>query len=196
MLKRSIDLLGAGAGSLLLLPVMVTIAAVIRVRDGRPVLFRQERVGRNGTTFSILKFRTMRVSRPGDPEVTVAGDQRITEVGRVLRRTKLDELPQLLNVLKGDMSLVGPRPEVPAYVAEWPAEAKRLVLSVRPGITDPASLEHFDEEALLAAYDDPLEAYRTIVTPRKIDMYQRYVQEQSLLGDLRILAATVRRALS
>ncbi|WP_107705059.1 sugar transferase [Nocardioides allogilvus] len=194
MLKRSIDVLGAAVGSILLSPLLLVIAALIRVREGAPVLFRQERVGRDGRTFRILKFRTMRVSQPGAPEVTVAGDERITDIGRVLRRTKLDELPQLFNVLKGDMSLVGPRPEVEQYVADWPEDVRRIVLSVRPGITDPASLEHFDEEALLAQYADPIEAYRTIVTPKKLEMYQRYVAAQSLAGDLKIIIATVRRA--
>jgi lipopolysaccharide/colanic/teichoic acid biosynthesis glycosyltransferase len=172
VLKRTLDVVGAGIGSVVLSPALLAIAAVIRLRDGAPVLFRQERVGRDGATFAILKFRTMSQSRPGDPEVTVAGDSRVTEVGRVLRRTKLDELPQLLNVLKGDMSLVGPRPEVPSYVADWPDDARRVVLSVR------------------------IDAYRTVVTPRKLAMYQRYVEHQSLLGDLRIIIATVRRAFS
>ena len=194
MLKRSVDVLGAAVGSVLLSPVLLAVAVLIRFREGAPVLFRQERVGRGGTTFRILKFRTMRVSRPGDPEVTVAGDDRVTEIGRVLRRTKLDELPQLFNVLKGDMSLVGPRPEVAQYVADWPEDARQVVLSVRPGITDPASLEHFDEEAVLAQYADPLEAYKTVVTPRKLAMYQRYVASQSFAGDLKIIIATVRRA--
>lgn len=196
MLKRCVDLAGAGIGSVLLSPVLLAIAAVIRLREGAPVFFRQQRVGRDGKPFDIVKFRTMRVGRPGDPEVTVAGDDRVTRVGKVLRRTKLDELPQLFNVLRGEMSLVGPRPEVPAYVADWPEDARRVVLSVRPGITDPASLEHFDEEAVLASYDDPLDAYRTVVTPRKLEMYQRYVESQSLLSDLRIIVATVRRAVS
>ncbi|PUA83018.1 sugar transferase [Nocardioides currus] len=194
MLKRGIDVLGSVVGSVLLSPVLVAIAALIRLREGAPVFFRQERVGLDGRTFRILKFRTMRVSRPGAPEVTVAGDDRVTDIGRVLRRTKLDELPQLLNVVRGEMSLVGPRPEVAQYVADWPDDVRRVVLSVRPGITDPASLEHFDEEAVLATYDDPIEAYRTIVTPRKLEMYQRYVATQSLVGDLRIIIATVRRA--
>lgn len=194
MLKRSIDLLGATVGAILLSPVLLVIAALIRLREGAPVLFRQERVGRDGTTFRILKFRTMRVSAPGDPEVTVAGDNRITDIGRTLRRTKLDELPQLINVILGDMSLVGPRPEVAQYVEDWPDDVRRVVLSVRPGITDPASLEHFDEEAVLAEYADPIEAYRTVVTPRKLEMYQRYVTTQSMIGDLRIIIATVRRA--
>ena len=196
MLKRCIDLAGAGIGSVLLSPVLLAIAAVIRLREGAPVLFRQERVGRDGELFDILKFRTMRVGRPGDPEVTVAGDSRITGIGAVLRRTKLDELPQLFNVLRGEMSLVGPRPEVSGYVAGWPEDARCVVLSVRPGMTDPASLEHFDEEEVLASYADPLLAYRTVVTPRKLAMYQRYVETQSLLGDLRIILATVRRTFS
>ena len=196
MLKRTLDVVGAGIGSVVLSPLLLAIGLLVRIRDGAPVLFRQERVGRDGATFAILKFRTMRQGRPGDPEVTVAGDSRVTDIGRVLRRTKLDELPQLLNVLRGDMSLVGPRPEVPSYVADWPDDARRVVLSVRPGITDPASLEHFDEEAVLAAYDDPIDAYRTVVTPRKLAMYQRYVENQSLLSDLKIVIATVRRAFS
>lgn len=196
VLKRCVDLAGAGIGSVLLSPVLLAIAAVIRLREGAPVFFRQQRVGRDGKPFDIVKFRTMRVGRPGDPEVTVAGDDRVTRVGKVLRRTKLDELPQLFNVLRGEMSLVGPRPEVPAYVADWPEDARRVVLSVRPGITDPASLEHFDEEAVLASYDDPLHAYRSVVTPRKLEMYQRYVESQSLLSDIRIIVATVRRAVS
>jgi lipopolysaccharide/colanic/teichoic acid biosynthesis glycosyltransferase len=196
VLKRCFDVLGAALGSIVLSPLLAAIAAVIAIREGRPVLFRQERVGRGGRTFAILKFRTMRSGRPGDPEVTVAGDSRVTKVGAVLRRTKLDELPQLLNVVRGDMSLVGPRPEVPTYVELWPEHARRIVLSVRPGITDPASLEHFDEEAVLAGYDDPVEAYRSVVTPRKLEMYQRYVASQSLAGDLRIIIATLRRAFS
>ena len=196
MLKRTLDVVGAGIGSVVLSPLLLAIGLLVRIRDGAPVLFRQERVGRDGATFAILKFRTMRQGRPGDPEVTVAGDSRVTDIGRVLRRTKLDELPQLLNVLRGDMSLVGPRPEVPSYVADWPDDARRVVLSVRPGITDPASLEHFDEEAVLAAYDDPIDAYRTVVTPRKLAMYERYVENQSLLSDLKIVIATVRRAFS
>jgi lipopolysaccharide/colanic/teichoic acid biosynthesis glycosyltransferase len=196
VLKRTLDVVGAGIGSVVLSPLLLAIGTIVRIRDGAPVLFRQERVGRDGTTFAILKFRTMSQGRPGDPEVTVAGDSRVTDIGRVLRRTKLDELPQLLNVLRGDMSLVGPRPEVPSYVADWPDDARRVVLSVRPGITDPASLEHFDEEAVLASYDDPIDAYRTVVTPRKLAMYQRYVENQSLLGDLKIVIATVRRAFS
>jgi lipopolysaccharide/colanic/teichoic acid biosynthesis glycosyltransferase len=194
VLKRAIDVVGAGVGSVVLSPLLLVIALAIRLREGSPVLFRQERVGRGGSTFTILKFRTMRAGRPDDPAVTVAGDNRITPLGRVLRRTKLDELPQLFNVLRGEMSLVGPRPEVPSYVAEWPAEVRRVVLSVRPGITDPASLAHFDEEAVLAAYDDPVEAYRTVVIPRKLAMYQHYVETRSVRGDLRIIVATLRRA--
>ncbi|GAA4706424.1 O-antigen biosynthesis protein WlbG [Nocardioides conyzicola] len=196
MLKRIVDLVGAGVGAVLLSPVLLTVAVLVRVLDGSPVLFRQTRVGHHGRPFQILKFRTMASSPAPSPQVTVSGDARITRLGRQLRRTKLDELPQLFNVIAGDMSLVGPRPEVPQYVEDWPDEARAVVLSVRPGITDPAAVELFDEEAVLARYPDPVEAYRTIVMPHKLEIYQQYVASRSLTGDLLIMLATVRRALS
>jgi lipopolysaccharide/colanic/teichoic acid biosynthesis glycosyltransferase len=148
-------------------------------------------VGLHGEPFRILKFRSMTESTQG-PSVTVEGDHRVTRVGHVLRATKVDELPQLINVVRGEMSLVGPRPEVPEYAALWPEEARAEVLSVRPGITDPASVIYRRESEELAAAADPHRHYVEVVMPRKLDLYRRYVAEQSLLGDLRIVAQTIR----
>ncbi|GAA1777119.1 O-antigen biosynthesis protein WlbG [Nocardioides hankookensis] len=194
MIKRATDVVGALVGAVLLSPVLAAIALVIRTRDGSPVLFRQVRVGRDGRPFRILKFRTM--TNGAGPGVTVAGDARVTDVGRILRRFKLDELPQLFNVLSGTMSLVGPRPELPEYVAQWPAATRDVVLSVRPGITDPAAVEFYDEEAILATYPDPIEAYRTVLMPQKLELYSSYIQTRTFTTDLRVIVATLRRAAS
>jgi len=147
--KRLLDLIFSAAGLLLLVPLLAVISLWVRFDSPGPSLYRQRRVGRNGAEFEIHKFRTMR-HMSGGASVTVDGDPRITRSGRLLRRTKLDELPQLWDVLRGRMSLVGPRPEVPQYVAMWPEADRELVLSVRPGITDPAALELRDESSLLA----------------------------------------------
>ena len=157
MFKRLIDLVSAALGLLLLAPLLLLLALAIKLDSPGPVFFRQERVGRFGRLFRIFKFRTMTVSRPtGDIELTVAGDARITRVGAVLRRTKLDELAQLIDVLRGTMSLVGPRPEVPRYVAHYPAAWRERLLSVRPGITDFASVHYQDENTLLARASDQI----------------------------------------
>jgi lipopolysaccharide/colanic/teichoic acid biosynthesis glycosyltransferase len=187
--KRTFDLTAATLLVVILSPVLVAIAVLIRVRDGSPVLFRQERVGRHGVPFRLLKFRTM---RPDDgPQVTVQGDDRITKTGRRLRAHRLDELPQLFNVLRGDMSLVGPRPELQRYVDRYPAEYREL-LTVRPGITGPASVEFRNESELLAAYPDPERAYVEVILPQKIALALDYLRERSMLVDLRILGRTVR----
>ncbi len=188
--KRATDVLVSAVGLVATSPVLAACAVAVKAGDRGPVLFRQTRVGLHGKPFQILKLRSMRVAGAG-AEVTSAGDDRITPVGRVLRRTKLDELPQLLNVLRGDMSLVGPRPEVPRYVAEWPAEARELILSVRPGITDPASLAFVDEEAQLAEADDPEQHYLDVVLPAKVALYVDYVRHRTLAGDARIVWQTV-----
>jgi len=192
-MKRLFDVLVATAGLLVLGPLMLLLALVVRLDSPGPALFRQERVGRGGRPFTVLKFRTMRVAESvGEGrQITVGGDPRITRTGGLLRSSKLDELPQLINVLWGDMSLVGPRPEVPRYVALYPADASAEVLSVRPGITDEASLEFRDESALLARAADPERAYIEDVLPRKIALYRQYVRSRSFVGDLRILIRTV-----
>jgi lipopolysaccharide/colanic/teichoic acid biosynthesis glycosyltransferase len=191
--KRTFDLLGAGIGLVLLSPLLLAVALWIKLDSRGPVFFRQQRVGRFGAPFRIHKFRTMTVgaSRSG-AEITVGADPRITRAGRFLRRTKLDELPQLIDVLAGTMSLVGPRPEVPRYVAMYPAALREKVLSVRPGITDPASVEYRDESALLARAADPERAYIEQVMPAKLQHAARYVETMSLAGDVRLIGATLK----
>ncbi|MDQ6680596.1 MAG: sugar transferase [Pseudomonadota bacterium] len=197
MPKRLFDLLLSSLGLLLLWPLLVAIAAWIKLDSAGPVFFRQERVGRHGAPFRIHKFRTMQQAAAADADadasqITVGADPRITGAGRVLRRTKLDELPQLLDVLAGTMSLVGPRPEVPRYVALYPPDLRAKVLSVRPGITDLASLEYRDEAALLARAADPEREYREVVMPAKLRAAARYVDDMSLATDVRVIGATLR----
>ena len=192
MPKRIFDLLFSAAALLLLAPCFVLIALAIRWDSAGPVLFRQERVGRGGRLFRIRKFRTMVVDAPArGPAITIGQDPRITRVGAWLRRTKLDELPQLIDVLCGHMSLVGPRPEVPQYVALYPADLRERVLSVRPGITDPVSLKLADEARVLAASSDPERTYREELLPAKLREAVAYAEQASLWSDLRIIAATV-----
>jgi len=195
-MKRLVDVIAALFGLLLLAPLLVFIAFAVRVDSEGPALFRQARVGRDGRTFQILKFRSMhhaRHSSAGASQITAAADARITRVGALLRRTKLDELPQLINVLRGDMSLVGPRPEVPRYVAMYPPNARAEVLSVRPGITDEAAIEFRDESDILGRSEDPERTYVEEILPRKIQIYRNYVRNRSLLGDLCIILRTLRR---
>lgn len=189
--KRIFDLAASSVGLVVTSPLLIAAAVAIRLESGRPVMFRQERVGRGGRTFRIHKFRTMRADGAG-PLITSTHDHRVTRIGAVLRRTKLDELPQLIDVLVGDMSLVGPRPEVPAYVAMWPAEAREMILSLRPGITDPASIVLRNESDVLAAAADPEDHYVNSLLPRKVAMYVDYVRNQSFGLDMRVLVNTMR----
>jgi lipopolysaccharide/colanic/teichoic acid biosynthesis glycosyltransferase len=197
MLKRSLDLGLSSLGLLLLSPLLLLIALAIKWDSPGPIFFRQERVGRYGAPFRIFKFRTMRQCG-GDlgPQLTVAGDTRITRLGRTLRSTKLDELAQLIDVLRGTMSLVGPRPEVPKYVAYYPDELRTLVLSVRPGITDLASLHYHDENDLLAQSSDPEREYLHVILPIKLKYAEHYVQHRALHQDVRILVLTLRQIFS
>lgn len=193
MAKRLMDVLLAGLGLLMLLPLFAFIALWIKLDSPGPVFYRQERVGRNGRLFRIHKFRTM----TSDPamahrQITVGADPRITRAGQWLRHSKLDELPQFIDVLRGDMSLVGPRPEVPRYVAQYPAALRDKVLSVRPGITDLASLEFRRESELLAQASDPEREYVEVVMPQKLRYAVRYVDEASLATDLRIIGLTLK----
>ena len=191
MSKRLFDVLAAACGLLLLAPVLFAIALWIRLDSPGPALFRQRRVGRHGRLFDIYKFRTM-ADRPDDGrQLTVGQDPRITRAGRFLRRTKLDELPQLLNVLEGTMSLVGPRPEVPRYVDRYPPAARQTVLSVAPGITDLAAILFKDENDILGHAPDPERAYVETILPVKLKYYQRYVHERSFWLDLSILFRTL-----
>jgi lipopolysaccharide/colanic/teichoic acid biosynthesis glycosyltransferase len=193
MVKRLFDVLASALGLVILTPMMLIIAAAVRLDSRGPALFRQVRVGRRGRNFEILKFRSMR-SAPSHsgPLISKMGDPRITKVGAFLRRKKLDELPQLFNVLIGDMSLVGPRPEVPKYVALYPAELRNLILSVRPGMTDKASIEFRNEAALLAEATDAERIYIDVILPRKLQIYASYVKNRSFVTDLSIIVSTLR----
>lgn len=189
---RILDVTGALFGLVLLLPALLALSALVAICDGRPVFFRQERVGRGGALFRIWKFRTMsRDAERRGPQVTSGGDGRVTRLGAVLRRFKLDELPQLLNVLCGDMSLCGPRPEVPVYVdcerPEW-----RAVLEVRPGITDLASILYCNEEQTLAGVADPMRYYRETLLPEKLRLNLRYLASRTVWNDLTLILVTVR----
>ena len=193
--KRAMDVALSLLALPLAVPLMALIALAVKLDSPGPVWFRQERVGRAGRLVRIHKFRTMRVTDGSGPLVTASHDARITRVGRWLRRTKLDELPQLIDVLKGDMSLVGPRPEVPRYMALYADDVRRRILSVRPGITDRAAIEFRDEELLLAHATDPERVYVERIMPVKLRYYLDYVAHRSLAGDARILFDTVRALL-
>jgi len=193
MAKRVFDLLGAGLALLLLSPLMLAIAAAIKLDSRGPVFFRQQRVGRHGVLFRIHKFRTMVADAPQrGPALTVGADARITRVGRWLRRTRLDELPQFIDVLAGHMSLVGPRPEVPQYVACYPAALRERALSVRPGITDPSSLLYLDESEQLARAADPEREYIEVILPRKLQCAADYAAQANLRSDFGVLLRTLR----
>lgn len=192
MPKRLFDVVFAALALLLLGPVLLAVALWVLFDSPGPVFFRQQRVGRGGQLFGIYKFRTMRVgAEAAGPQITVGHDARITRAGAWLRRSKLDELPQFFNVLRGDMSVVGPRPEVPRYVALYPADVRDTVLSVRPGITDLASIAFRDESVLLANSPDPERTYTEQILPTKLRYAQHYVRQRSLWLDLRIIVWTV-----
>ena len=192
MAKRLFDLLVATVALVLLAPLLAAVALWIKLDSQGPVLFRQQRVGRHGRLFSIHKFRTMVADAPQrGPQITVGNDPRITRAGACLRRAKLDELPQLIDVLAGRMSLVGPRPELPAYVAQYPAELRDKVLAVRPGITDPVSLEFADESALLARAADPEREYVEVLLPKKLRAAAAYAQQATLWTDLQVIGRTL-----
>ena len=194
LVKRALDVSAAGVALVLISPLLAAIAGAVKLSSPGPILFRQERVGLRGRRFTILKFRSM-IDGAHGPAVTSRGDRRVTRAGRLLRRYKLDELPQLWNVLVGDMSLVGPRPEVERYVRFFP-EAYARILTVRPGLTDFATIAYRDEEALLGASQDAETYYTSRVLPAKIRLCERYLEEMSLSTDLalilRTLAALVR----
>jgi lipopolysaccharide/colanic/teichoic acid biosynthesis glycosyltransferase len=193
MSKRLFDLLGAGFALLLLSPLMLAIAAAIKLDSRGPVFFRQQRVGRYGVLFRIHKFRSMVADAPQrGPALTVGADVRITRIGRWLRRTRLDELPQFIDVLAGHMSLVGPRPEVPQYVVHYPAALRERALSVRPGITDPSSLLYLDESELLARAADPEREYIEVILPRKLQYAADYAAQANLRSDFGVLLRTLR----
>lgn len=191
-MKRTFDVVTSALALVVLSPLLIVIAMALLATSGRPILFRHERVGLDGAPFDVLKFRTMHASKEAaNPAVTASTDPRITTVGGRLRDFKLDELPQLLNVLRGEMGIVGPRPEVARYVACYPAEFA-VLHTVRPGITDPSSLEFRNEEELLGEASDPERFYIDTVLPQKLELSASYVEQQSLATDLRLIFSTLR----
>jgi lipopolysaccharide/colanic/teichoic acid biosynthesis glycosyltransferase len=192
-MKRAFDLAVAVFALALAAPLCALVAFLIALDSKGPVLFRQQRVGQHGRPFSIYKFRTMSCGHRG-PTITLRGDPRVTRSGALLRRWKLDELPQLLNVLKGEMSLVGPRPETLDHVRLY-TPAQRMVLSVKPGLTSWASLRYWNEEALLANATNPQSFYVERIMPTKLALDMDYIRRQSIGGDLAILASTLRMIL-
>jgi lipopolysaccharide/colanic/teichoic acid biosynthesis glycosyltransferase len=191
-MKRALDVAGSALGLLFLVPVFIIVAIVIKLDGSGPIFFRQERVGLHGRPFRIFKFRSMVVdaARAGTA-LTVRADARITRAGAFLRRNKLDELPQLINVLAGDMSVVGPRPEVPEFMKFYTPNQRAIILSMRPGITDYAAILFRDESSLLDGQRDPIEVYRREIMPAKFSYYERYSREIGTLNDLRIILATI-----
>ena len=188
--KRLLDVVAATVALLISAPILLVCAAAIWIESRGPVVYRQRRVGRNAVPFQIVKLRTMRPNADSQgPRLTASGDNRITKVGKILRRTKLDEVPQFFNVLQGSMSLVGPRPELPEFVAEYTAE-ERQVLEVKPGITGPASICYIDEERLLANASDRVKFYIDKVMRDKLQLDLSYCRNVSFPADLRILLGT------
>jgi len=189
--KRTFDASFAGLGLVVLSPILLLVAVLIKFSDGGPVFFLQKRIGQYGRRFWIWKFRTMIVgAEKHGPSITRGGDQRVTVIGRFLRKTKLDELPQLWNVLRGEMSFVGPRPEVPRYVARY-TPAQREVLDLKPGITDLASVEFRHEEELLRNAPDAEKFYTEYCLPKKIALNLQYHRQANLWQDTRIILRTI-----
>jgi lipopolysaccharide/colanic/teichoic acid biosynthesis glycosyltransferase len=192
LIKRLFDIVGASVALLLLWPLLLAVALWIKLDSPGPVFFRQERVGRHGVPFRIHKFRTMVIDAPARGlQITVGADPRITRAGAFLRRTRIDELPQFIDVLQGTMSLVGPRPEVPRYVALYPSALRERALAVRPGITDPSSIEFIDEAERLARAADPEREYVEVILPQKVRAAAEYAEQATLWSDLRVLWRTL-----
>jgi lipopolysaccharide/colanic/teichoic acid biosynthesis glycosyltransferase len=196
MAKRALDLLFAFGGLVPLFPIFVLLALWIKIDSAGPILFRQERVGRGGVPFRILKFRTMHLKAEEQGRLTIGDDLRVTRAGHFLRRHKLDELPQLFNVLLGEMSLVGPRPEVREYFELYPPDAQRAMFSLRPGITGPSLLVLFNESEILGRSADPHRTYTSELIPIKARCIVQYATHNSILGDLRMILCTLRKVVA
>lgn len=191
-MKRLFDLFASLLGLIIFLPLFLIIALLIVVSMPGPIFFRQKRIGKGGAPFRLYKFRSMKVLKEAEQGSFHAGDaSRITGLGRVLRKTKLDELPQLINVLRGDMSIIGPRPEVEQWTKVYP-EKWDIVLQVRPGLSDNASIVFRNEEELLANSEDPTETYRSVILPQKLNLYIDYVHNHSFMGDIVIIFRTIK----
>ena len=192
MLKRILNATIAGVAVIALAAPLLVVALLIKLTSPGPVFFRQHRVGKFGRQFEILKFRTMTADSSHQSEITIGRDARITPIGSFLRKTKIDELPQLINVLKGDMNLVGPRPELPEFVRKYSAAAREVVLSVEPGLTDFASIRYRDESQLLEGVDNPLEYYERILIPRKLRYSRFYIRRAGIRLDIYVIWLTIR----
>jgi len=190
MLKRFFDIVLALAGLAVLSPLMLAVAVLVKLDSEGPVLFRQRRVGRGLRCFTLFKFRTM-IAVHGGGEITVADDHRVTRLGRLLRLAKLDELPQLWNILAGDMSFVGPRPLVESTVNRFRDDYEWILAESRPGVTDPASIKYRHESAILGSRAEPVDYYFRVIMPDKIRLQKAYLRRQSVLGDVRILWQTL-----
>jgi lipopolysaccharide/colanic/teichoic acid biosynthesis glycosyltransferase len=189
MMKRVFDITASFFGLVLVSPVLGVIALIIKSAMGNPIIYCQKRSGRHGNLFTIYKFRSMTSNHDGST-VSIKGESRITTIGAFLRKYKLDELPELWNVLKGDMSFVGPRPDVPEYLNKLVGE-ERLILELRPGITSPASLKYTLEEELVASAQDPLKYYNEVIWPDKVRLNLEYYRNRSFFGDLMLILRTV-----
>lgn len=190
--KRFFDILATILGGLILVPIIIPIIIWIKLSSKGPLFYVQKRVGKNFKEFNLYKFRSMIINADKvGPSVTSGDDPRITKVGRIIRKTKIDELPQLINVIKGDMSLVGPRPEVMKFVKEKKDEYKNI-LTIKPGITDNAAIEFRDEETIMEQYIDKEKAYIDIVLPQKIKLYNKYIRNISLLNDIKLILKTLK----
>lgn len=193
MIKRLFDLFVSILGLIFLLPIFILLSLWIKLDSDGPVFFRQLRVGLKGRLFKIHKFRTMYVASETAGQLTVGRDCRITRIGHFLRKYKVDELPQLIDVFLGKMSIVGPRPEVEIYIKEYTEDARQKILSVRPGITDLASIEMVDENEILGNYSNPHRAYIDIIMPIKEKYYLDYVKNHNLILDLKIIMLTLKK---
>ncbi|MBK9590719.1 MAG: sugar transferase [Crocinitomicaceae bacterium] len=190
--KRIFDFISSLVVVILFFPFFIIIAIWILLDSPGGIFYKQIRVGKDGKEFTLLKFRSMTVGADKQGLITVGNDNRVTRSGRFIRKTKIDEFPQLINILKGDMSVVGPRPEVPKYVALYTEDQKK-VLSVRPGLTDLASLKYFDEQKLLGESDDPEKTYRNEIMPKKLELNLQYLAQQSLFLDFKLIFSTIFR---
>ena len=195
MIKKAFDLSASFVGLILLSPLFLFVAIWIKSDSKGPVFFRQERVGLNGVNFKIHKFRTMKVLAESEGRLTVGLDSRITPSGYFLRKYKIDELPQLIDVFFGKMSLVGPRPEVQEFIDLYPEDIKNRVLSVKPGITDMASIEMSNENDILGKYDDARQAYIDIILPIKQKHYLEYIDKHNMWLDLKIILLTLKKVI-
>ncbi|MDC4250803.1 sugar transferase [Clostridium perfringens] len=195
--KRTFDLFFSLIGIIITIPILILVSIMIKLTSKGPIIFKQERVGKNKKIFYIYKFRTMTDcdDKASDRQVTVINDQRITRIGRILRKYKIDELPQLYNVLKGDMSFVGPRPEVKKYVKFYEEEYDEI-LKIKPGITDLASIEYIDENTIISKYSDPEKVYIEEVLPKKLMLNKRYIEEMSIKNDILLILKTIKKIIN